>query len=332
MNNHSLGSRPMNASGCCLLGIIVAFFAAAWYVLKYLFIGFYWMLKYVFIGLYYAIAAPFLLFENLWRRGGIWRPLLLVIASLMFLVGLVLFIAAPTTPQQPNLIATVTAVLQPSQTALVQSTPSILASATASASPTIPIPPTVTEPLVQPSTATAVVPTTAPEAPSVTAIATAPIAAPAEPADDKIPARISNVVDGDTVKLDFEGKVQSIRMIGIDTPEVKDPRKPVQCYGAEASAFTKKTLLGKDVLISFDPTQDKRDRYDRLLLYIWLPDGTLFNQLIIQEGYAFEYTYRIPYQYQDAFKAAENDARNAARGLWSPTSCNGVASPVTPTP
>jgi micrococcal nuclease len=121
-------------------------------------------------------------------------------------------------------------------------------------------------------------------------------------------------------------------MIGVDTPETRDPRKPVQCYGAEASRFTKEILLKQNVTISFDETQGIRDKYDRLLVYIWLPDGRLFNQLLISEGYAFEYTYNDPYTYQAEFIAAENDARTAQRGLWAPTSCNGVASPVTPTP
>ena len=332
MNTYSQGSRPMNASGCCLLGIIVAVFAAAWYVLKYFFIGFYWMLKYVVIGLYYAVAAPFLLFEFLWRRGGIWRPILVSMAGIMFLIALVAFIIAPASPQKPRLIAAETATAQPSQTSSPAGATPVIPSITASVLPTVPLIPTATAAVAEPATVTAELPTPTAEAPSATDIPAVLPVATALPADGKIPAHISSVVDGDTVKLDFEGKVQSIRMIGVDTPEVKDPRKPVQCYGAEASAFTKKILLGQDVLISFDPTQDTRDKYDRLLLYIWLPDGTLFNQLLIQEGYAFEYTYRIPYQYQDSFKTAQNDARNAARGLWAPTSCDGVASPVTPTP
>lgn len=88
-----------------------------------------------------------------------------------------------------------------------------------------------------------------------------------------------------------------------------------------------------------DPTQDTRDRYGRLLAYVWLPDGRLFEQVMISEGYAHEYTYYIPYQRQAELKAAEADARANQRGLWSPSTCAGDTSkpaegpaPVAPPP
>ena len=316
------------AYGCCFLGIIVAVFAAAWYALKYAFRAVFWLMKYVFIAMYYAFAAPFLLFELLWRRGGLWRPVLVVSAGLMFLVALVLVLTAPSRPAKPAVVATATVPAPP--TAVATETP-------------VPATPTATESAVPTATDTRTpraTPVATVDAQSPTPIPpeepTATVAAAVAPVpssgDERIAAFVSSVTDGDTVRLNYEGTVQSIRMIGVDTPETRDPRKPVQCYGAEASRFTKEILLKQNVTISFDETQGIRDKYDRLLVYIWLPDGRLFNQLLISEGYAFEYTYNDPYTYQAEFIAAENDARTAQRGLWAPTSCNGVASPVTPTP
>jgi len=142
-------------------------------------------------------------------------------------------------------------------------------------------------------------------------------------------ATVTRVVDGDTIRVNLDGKEITIRMIGLDTPETKDPRKPVQCYGQEASNRAVQLLNGATVYLEVDPTQGTFDAYQRLLSYVWLTDGRLFNQLMIDEGYAFEYTYNKPYKYQAAFKNSQRTAREQQRGLWSPTTCNGVASPVT---
>jgi micrococcal nuclease len=148
---------------------------------------------------------------------------------------------------------------------------------------------------------------------------------------------VVDVVDGDTVKVRLaNSQVETVRLIGIDTPEVVDPRTPVQCFGREASARAKELLSGQRVRVEQDPTQDTRDRYGRLLAYIWLEDGTLVNKQMIADGYAVEYTYDRPYQYQADFKAAQQQARDAQRGLWAPDTCNGdITQParnvVTPT-
>jgi micrococcal nuclease len=169
--------------------------------------------------------------------------------------------------------------------------------------------------------------------------ATTAVAAPAQPAaapstsDANIPAgsakaTVTRVVDGDTIRVNLDGQEVTIRMIGLDTPETKDPRKPVQCFGQEASNRAVQLLNGATVYLEVDPTQGTYDAYQRLLSYVWLSDGRLFNQLMIDEGYAFEYTYNKPYKYQSAFKNAQRTAREQQRGLWSPATCNGVASPV----
>lgn len=135
--------------------------------------------------------------------------------------------------------------------------------------------------------------------------------------------KISGVIDGDTIKADINGKTQTIRLIGVDTPETVDPRKTVQCFGREASDFTKKFLQDKNVHLRADPTQTDKDKYGRLLRYVVMPDGTSFNLTLIESGYAFEYTYKVPYQYQKGFKSAQSTASAKQLGLWSPHTCNG---------
>lgn len=141
---------------------------------------------------------------------------------------------------------------------------------------------------------------------------------------------VIKVVDGDTIVVDLGGERITLRLIGIDTPETVDPRKPVQCFGIEASNKAKELLGGKKVKLEDDPSQGDKDTYDRLLRYIYLEDGTFFNELMIKEGYAFEYTYDTPYKYQEQFKEAENHARTNKLGLWANETCAGVVEP-TPT-
>ena len=137
-------------------------------------------------------------------------------------------------------------------------------------------------------------------------------------------SHVLTVIDGDTLEiLTPECKIERVRLIGINTPETVDPRRPVQCFGKEASNFAKKILKDKDVFVISDPTQDKKDKYGRFLAYVFLSNNVLFNKLMIEEGFAYEYTYIIPYKYQEEFKEAEQSAKNRKKGLWSPDTCNG---------
>jgi len=134
---------------------------------------------------------------------------------------------------------------------------------------------------------------------------------------------VVKVVDGDTLTLNIDGQNQTLRLIGIDTPETVDPRKPVQCFGVEASNKAKEVLTGQKVRIEKDSTQGELDKYNRLLAYVFLEDGTNFNKMMIEQGYAYEYTYNLPYKYQADFKLAEQIAREEKRGLWAEDTCNG---------
>jgi len=123
---------------------------------------------------------------------------------------------------------------------------------------------------------------------------------------------VTRIVDGDTIEVDGIGKV---RLIGVDTPETVDPRKPVQCFGKEATQKTTQMLLGKKVHLESDPSQGEKDKYNRALRYVFLEDGTNFNKWLIENGYAHEYTYNLPYKYQLEFKSAERSARESRKGL-----------------
>ena len=136
--------------------------------------------------------------------------------------------------------------------------------------------------------------------------------------------KVVKVVDGDTIDVDINGKVTRLRLIGMDTPEVVDPRKPVQCFGREASAKAKELLIGQSVGLESDLSQGELDKYGRTLRYVYLADGRSFNKLMIDEGYAHEYTYDLPYKYQAEYKKAQKGAETSKKGLWADNACQEV--------
>ncbi len=133
---------------------------------------------------------------------------------------------------------------------------------------------------------------------------------------------VVSVVDGDTVKVRMNGVVESVRLIGIDAPETNAPGRPVQCFGPAASAKAAELLGGQTVRLEFDESQGRRDRFDRLLAYVWVGD-VLANEWMIRQGFAREFTFNEPYRYQQTFQMAEAKARAAGRGLWAADTCGG---------
>ena len=127
--------------------------------------------------------------------------------------------------------------------------------------------------------------------------------------------QVTKVVDGDTIKIMYNGIEESVRMIGIDTPETVHPTEAVECFGKEASDKMKEYVQGKNVKIMFDSSQGERDKYGRILLYVWV-DDVFINKQMILEGYAYEYTYSTPYQYQSEFKEAQKGSQGSKKGLW----------------
>jgi micrococcal nuclease len=135
---------------------------------------------------------------------------------------------------------------------------------------------------------------------------------------------VTRVVDGDTIVVSGVG---TVRLIGVDTPETVDPRKPVQFFGKEASDFTRQMAQGKVVRLEFDV--QRKDKYQRTLSYVYLPDGTFLNAEIVKQGFGHAYT-TYPFRYLEQFRQFERDARAANRGLWGAgqTAEVPVASPV----
>ena len=140
------------------------------------------------------------------------------------------------------------------------------------------------------------------------------------PRADPVPATavVLKVVDGDTIDVrdDVRGRLR-IRVLGIDTPETKKPGYTVGCFGPEATAFAKANLLGQQVAVQPDPTQDRTDRYGRTLAYLVRPDGWDYSVEVVRAGFALAYVYDgNPVERYPAIAAAELEAQSAGRGLW----------------
>lgn len=131
---------------------------------------------------------------------------------------------------------------------------------------------------------------------------------------------IVHVADGDTLDVLKDGAKVRVRLIGINAPESVDPKRPAQCFGKEASSELKRVALGTEVSLETDPSQDTYDKYGRLLAYVFASTTNL-NLHMIEAGYAYEYTYDLPYKYQREFRAAQHDAQTAGRGLWAAGMC-----------
>ena len=135
----------------------------------------------------------------------------------------------------------------------------------------------------------------------------------------------TRVVDGDTIVVKGIGKV---RLIGVDTPETKHPRKPVEYFGKEASAFTKRMVEGKKVRLEYD--WQRKDKYKRVLAYVYVMTNDvkdmpefknrasielMLNAELIKQGYGHAYT-KYPFKYLEQFRKYEKEARENKRGLW----------------
>lgn len=139
--------------------------------------------------------------------------------------------------------------------------------------------------------------------------------APQRDFKDQKAYRVVRTVDGDTVVVNIDGKETKVRLIGVDTPETVDPRKPVEHYGKQASQFTRNLLKGESVYLEYDQT--KTDKYGRTLAYLYrAPDGLFVNLEIVRQGYGHAYT-KYPFKYMKLFEKWGKDARENGRGLWA---------------
>lgn len=134
--------------------------------------------------------------------------------------------------------------------------------------------------------------------------------------------QVTSITDGDTIKVQLEGNIETIRIVGINTPETVDPRKPVECYGQEASNYLTSILSGASVHLEADETQRDRDQYGRLLRFVFLPDGRDVGLEMIKGGFAREALYsNVPHKYHETYVAAQDNAIREERGLWNPDVC-----------
>ena len=136
-----------------------------------------------------------------------------------------------------------------------------------------------------------------------------------DPPKDAVKAKVQRVVDGDTFVAGVNGRRERVRIIGVDTPESVDPNRPDEPFGEEASNFAKHHLNGQTVRMAGDV--EPRDRYGRMLAYVWLADGTFWNALLAAEGYAQQLTIPPNVTYADLFRRLVGEARRENRGLWA---------------
>jgi micrococcal nuclease len=130
-----------------------------------------------------------------------------------------------------------------------------------------------------------------------------------------VAAEVQRVTDGDTFVAEVGGRRERVRVIGVDTPETVAPNRPVEPYGRQAASFAERHLTGATVRLAGDA--EPRDRYGRLLAYVWLADGTFWNALLVAEGYAQQLTIPPNVTYAGLFRRLAAEARRQDRGLWA---------------
>lgn len=137
-------------------------------------------------------------------------------------------------------------------------------------------------------------------------------------------AFVTRTVDGDTLQVILDGEKDAItvRLLGVNTPETVDPRRPVECFGKEASNFAKDKTQGKRIRLVDDPEADEIDKYGRLLRNVVLEDGMDFNAELVLQGYANAYvSFPLAIERKAQLLRLEAEAREAKRGLWNPEVC-----------
>lgn len=143
--------------------------------------------------------------------------------------------------------------------------------------------------------------------------------------------QVQSVVDGDTIKVIVQWKNTTIRILGIDTPEISTTRTGyAECYGQEASDFAKKTLSWAMVRLEWDSTQDQKDKYGRWLAHVFFSGGLYYQEESIKKGYGFRYVYRKPTKYDDRLQEAERLAKT--QNIWVWANCDWVRKAVKATP
>jgi micrococcal nuclease len=131
------------------------------------------------------------------------------------------------------------------------------------------------------------------------------------------PYQLNRIADGDTITVTNKaGAYTTVRLIGIDAPEIAHGRKPAECGGQSAKDYITELLGDSAIYLQSDPSQDMWDKYHRKLAYVYAGD-TLVNRAMVADGYAYEYTYKKPHQYQSTFRKLQTNAQNQNLGIWA---------------
>jgi micrococcal nuclease len=138
------------------------------------------------------------------------------------------------------------------------------------------------------------------------------------------PAAVTRVVDGDTIRVEINGTEYRVRYIGIDTPETVEPRRPVGCFGKEASKRNSQLVEGQ--MVGLEKDVSETDGFDRLLRYVWVGDR-MVNAALVQEGYALASTYPPDVKYAEQFALLQAQARTTGSGLWGAACAVPTAAP-----
>ncbi len=157
-------------------------------------------------------------------------------------------------------------------------------------------------------------------------VSPAPISSPSHVSTTSTNALVIRVVDGDTFVARVDGQAEDIkvRLLGVNTPESVDPRRPVECFGKEASHFAAQTLDGWRVRLDEDVQADDRDKYGRVLRNVIRGDGMDFNATLVRQGYAYAYlSFPLNKQRKIELKRLQEEARRSNAGLWDPRTCDG---------
>jgi len=138
------------------------------------------------------------------------------------------------------------------------------------------------------------------------------------------PVKVIKVIDGDTINVSFNSRNETVRIIGINTPEIAGHKISSECFGEEASNKAKEYFESKNykVFLEKDDSQGDRDKYQRLLRYVFTDKGEDYGLFMISQGFAYEYTYKTSYKYQTLYKQAQEEARREKLGLWADETCN----------
>ncbi len=135
--------------------------------------------------------------------------------------------------------------------------------------------------------------------------------------------QVLRIIDGDTIVVQLQNSKISVRLLGINAPELHHPQKPVECFAQQAKDKLEELLAGHKVFLKTDTSQLVRDKYGRLLAYVYTDSGLFVNLEMVRLGFAYEYTYSNEYFFQKEFKQAQEFSKKNKLGLWSDKTCRG---------